>query len=205
MGSVGERVARPDSLDKITGSARYIDDLSFGGMLFAAVVRSPHAHARIRKVSLSRTRGMKGVRAVLTAHEIRGANLIPMIQQDQPMLARDEVRHIGEAVVLVAAETRQQAEEAARAVRVDYEELPAILSIEEGFKKGEIEARVDAKLDAIEGRIDRKIVELHRQLAEMRDRELRHRLRVLKITLIFTALVALLSLVYKWVSVHWLT
>lgn len=81
---------------------------------------------------------MKGVRAVLTAHEIRGANLIPMIQQDQPMLARDEVRHIGEAVVLVAAETRQQAEEAARAVRVDYEELPAILSIEEGFKKGEI-------------------------------------------------------------------
>ena len=71
-------------------------------------------------------------------------------------------------------------------------------------KLDEIEARVDAKLDAIEGRIDRKIVELHRQLAEMRDRELRHRLRVLKITLIFTALVALLSLVYKWVSIHWL-
>ncbi len=67
-------------------------------------------------------------------------------------------------------------------------------------KMDEIEARVDQKLDHIETRIDRKIVELHRQLAEMRDRELRHRLRLLKITLIFTVLVALLSLVYKWLQ-----
>ncbi|MBZ5534605.1 MAG: xanthine dehydrogenase family protein molybdopterin-binding subunit [Acidobacteriia bacterium] len=138
MASVGKRVARPDSLDKVTGSARYIDDLSFGGMLFAAVVRSPHAHARVRKLSLSNARRMEGVHAVLTARDIRGANLIPLIQQDQPMLADDEVRHIGEAVVLIAAETRQQAEDAARAVQVDYEVLPATLSIEEGFKNGEI-------------------------------------------------------------------
>jgi hypothetical protein len=65
-------------------------------------------------------------------------------------------------------------------------------------KLDEIEARVDAKLDHVETRIDAKIVELHRQLREMRDRELRHRLRLLKITLIFTVLVALLSLGYKW-------
>jgi len=65
-------------------------------------------------------------------------------------------------------------------------------------KLDEIEARVDEKLDRIEQRIDQKIVELHEQLAEMRDRELRHRLRLLKITLVFTVLVAALSLLYKW-------
>lgn len=67
-------------------------------------------------------------------------------------------------------------------------------------KLDEIEARVDEKLDNIERRIDEKIVELHEQLAEMRDRELRHRLRLLKITLIFMVIVALLSLGYKVVS-----
>jgi hypothetical protein len=72
-------------------------------------------------------------------------------------------------------------------------------------KLDEIEARVDQKLDAIESRIDRKIVELHTHLAEMRDRELRHRLRLLKITLIFSALVAALSLLYNWIKVRWLS
>ncbi len=67
-------------------------------------------------------------------------------------------------------------------------------------KLDEIEARVDAKLDHVETRIDSKIVELHRQLREMRDRELQHRLRLLKITLIFTVLVAALSLGYKWLA-----
>ncbi|MGD8451846.1 MAG: hypothetical protein PVJ57_08510 [Phycisphaerae bacterium] len=71
-------------------------------------------------------------------------------------------------------------------------------------KLDEIEARVDAKLNQIEQRIDHKVEELHGQLAEMRDRELRHRLRVLKITLMFTVLVALLSLGYKWIASHWM-
>ena len=70
-------------------------------------------------------------------------------------------------------------------------------------KLDEIEARVDDKLDHIEARIDRKIVELHQQLVELRDREVRHRLRLLKITLIFTVLVALLSLGYKCASKYW--
>lgn len=70
-------------------------------------------------------------------------------------------------------------------------------------KLDEIEARVDQKLDVIEERIDRKIVTLHQQLAEMRDRELRHRLRLLRMTLIFTALVAVLSLLYKWIEKLW--
>jgi hypothetical protein len=71
-------------------------------------------------------------------------------------------------------------------------------------KMDEIEARVDAKLGHIEKQIDRKILELHKQLAEARDRELKHRLRLLKLTLIFTVLVALISLVYNWISTHWI-
>lgn len=138
MASVGERVARPDSLDKVQGIARYIDDLSFGGMLYAAVVRSPHAHARIQEISVSKAQRMPGVRAVITGHDLRGANLIPLIQADQPLLAVEEVRHVGEAVALIAAETRRQAKEASRVVRVEYELLPAILSIEDGFEKREI-------------------------------------------------------------------
>lgn len=72
-------------------------------------------------------------------------------------------------------------------------------------KLDEIEARVDAKLDGIERRIDQKIVDLHEQLEVMRDRELRHRLRLLKITLVFTVIVALLSLAYRWIIRHWIS
>jgi len=71
-------------------------------------------------------------------------------------------------------------------------------------KLDEIEARVDQKLDHIETRINDKVLNLHRQLQEMRDRELRHRLRLLKVTLVFTVLVALLSLGYKWVVRYWI-
>ncbi len=138
MGSVGRRVARPDSYDKVQGLAKYIDDLSFGGMLYAAVLRSPHAHARIKRISLSKARRMPGVHCILTAQDIPGKNLIPMVQEDQPVLAEKEVRHVGEAVALVAADTRREAEAAARAIRVEYEVLAAILSIEEGFEKNEI-------------------------------------------------------------------
>jgi CO/xanthine dehydrogenase Mo-binding subunit len=138
MMTVGERIARPDSLDKVRGIAQYVDDLAFGAMLHAAVVRSPLAHARIKKISTSKARGLPGVRTILTAADIPGHNLIPMIQSDQPMLADREVRHIGEAVALIAAETKIEAEAAARAVTVDYEPLPAILTIEDGFSRKEI-------------------------------------------------------------------
>lgn len=72
-------------------------------------------------------------------------------------------------------------------------------------KLDEIEARVDEKLDEIEARLDRKVREIHTQLGELRDQEIRHRLRILRLTLIFTVLVAALSLVYKWVVTHWVT
>jgi hypothetical protein len=106
--------------------------------------------------------------------------------------------------------TDQQAlsESAYKRVRVLHDMAEKLRGAADNYiavKLDEIEARVDAKLDHVEERIDHKIVELHEQLRQMRDRELRHRLRLLKITLVFTVLVALLSLGYKWLKGIWFT
>jgi len=102
-----------------------------------------------------------------------------------------------------APDTPPQRESALKRMRVLHDVAETLRGAADGFiaaKLDEFEARVDLKLDQIEERIDRKTLELHQQLRELRDRELRHRLRMLKITLIFTVLVAALSLAYKWLS-----
>jgi CO/xanthine dehydrogenase Mo-binding subunit len=137
---VGERVRRPDAPDKVKGSALYIEDLSFSGSLWGAVLRSPHPHARIARLDVARARTIPGVRAVLTAKDIPGRNLIPMIQSDWPVLAAEFVRHIGEGVALVAAESRGQVAEALRAIAVEYEPLSALLDMEEALGAGEVMA-----------------------------------------------------------------
>src|SRR5881397_2723838 len=109
---VGERIRRPDAPDKVKGSALYIEDLDFAGSLWGAVLRSPHAHARIARLDVTRARAVAGVHAVLTAKDIPGKNLIPMIQADWPVLAAQFVRHVGEGVALVAAESREALTEA---------------------------------------------------------------------------------------------
>src|SRR2546428_2466810 len=88
---VGERIRRPDAPDKVKGSALYIEDLAFTGSLWGAVLRSPHAHARVARLDVTRARTVAGVHAVLTAKDIPGKNLIPMIQADWPVLAAEFV------------------------------------------------------------------------------------------------------------------
>jgi len=138
VNSVGQRIRRPDAPDKVKGTALYIEDLDFAGSLQAGVLRSPHAHARIRRLDASRARSLPGVRAVLTAREIPGKNLIPMIQSDWPVLADQFVRHVGEAVALVAGDSRQAVADALAAIAVDYEPLPALLDMEEALRAGEV-------------------------------------------------------------------
>lgn len=135
---VGRRVRRPDAPDKVRGTARYVEDLDFAGSLVGGVLRSPHAHARIRRLEVARARRLPGVHAVLTAREIPGRNLIPMVQQDWPVLAESEARHVGEAVALVAAESREAVTRALAAIEVDYEPLPALLDMEEALGRGEV-------------------------------------------------------------------
>ena len=115
---------------KVSGAAAYSADASRPGMLWAAFVTSPLAHARIARIDAQAAREMPGVHAVLTGADI-GEHFLGRALFDWPVLPTDVVRFIGQYVVAVAAETREGAQAAARAVDVQYEELPAIFDPEE--------------------------------------------------------------------------
>ncbi len=136
MTLIGAGIARPDAVDKVRGEARFVDDLAFPGMLFAKVIRSPHPHARILRVDLTDVLAHPGVVVTVVAEEVPGENVVHVIFDDQPALARDVVRYIGEPVALLAAEDRRSAEEAARKAKVDYEPLPAVVDPEEALLPG---------------------------------------------------------------------
>jgi CO/xanthine dehydrogenase Mo-binding subunit len=137
---VGQRSRRPDAPDKARGAALFVEDLSFSGCLVAGVLRSPHAHARVADLQVAAARSIPGVRAVLTARDIPGRNLVPLLQPDWPLLAGEYVRHVGEAVALVAAESRAALRRALDAIVVDYEPLVAMLDMEEALAAGEVMA-----------------------------------------------------------------
>ncbi len=134
---IGRAVPRLEDLPLLRGAGRFVDDIHIAGMLQAAFVRSPHAHAAIRAIEAAAARKMPGVRAVLTLADLRphlSAPRLPLqfrsaaLPQDITpfVLAGEEVAYVGEAVALVIAETRYAAEDAAALVAVDFEELPAV-------------------------------------------------------------------------------
>ena len=117
---------RVEGREKVMGRAKYTADLTRPGTLWAAYTTSPVAHARIVAIDVSAAREMPGVHAVLTGADI-GLKLLGRQIQDWPVLAVDTVRFIGDRVAAVAAETREIAEAASRAIAVEYDELPAVL------------------------------------------------------------------------------
>jgi CO/xanthine dehydrogenase Mo-binding subunit len=125
-GVVGESATRPDAIEKVKGEFAYASDLRHEGMLFGHTLRSPHAHARIRRIDVSKARAMPGVRAVLTAADLPTDQVIGLMKLDQPVLAREVVRYVGEPVALVAADDIDAAKAAARAIAVEYEPLAAV-------------------------------------------------------------------------------
>ena len=133
----GARVPRVEDPALLTGRARFVDDVKLPGTLHAAFVRSPHAHARIGAIDTAAALAMPGVHAVLTAHDMPGrlaTEPLPMpvpnaaitALRTQHALARGEVCYVGEAIAVVVADNRYLAEDAAAAVAVDYEALPAV-------------------------------------------------------------------------------
>ena len=122
---IGRPAKRVDGLDKVTGGARYTADVSFPGMLWAKILRSPHPHARIRSIDAAAARRMAGVQAVFTAGDVPGV-LVGRNVKDLPLLARDRVRFFGERVAMVVADTADIAEEALGLIDLDYEPLPAV-------------------------------------------------------------------------------
>jgi len=126
---------RVEGRDKVTGAARYAADFSRPNMLHAAYATSPYPHARVRSVDTAAARAIPGVRAVLTGGDVRGMRFGRTLQ-DWPVLCWDTARFVGDRIAAVAADTLAIAEEAARAIVVDYEELPAILDPREATAEG---------------------------------------------------------------------
>lgn len=118
---------------KVTGAARYAGDLRMPGMLWSQVLTSPYPHARIAAVDTSAALAIPGVVAVLTGEDVRGKYFGRGLM-DWPVLAWDRVRFIGDRVAVVAAETREAAQEAIQAIRVEYEELPPVLEPDEALR-----------------------------------------------------------------------
>jgi len=119
---------RKDAWGKVTGETRFVDDLPLENLIHGAVVRSPHHHARILNIDAETARQLEGIIAVLTADDIPGSKTFGELIPDRPVLAWDVVRHIGEPVALVVAESKLAAQRGLRAVRVEYQALPAVLN-----------------------------------------------------------------------------
>jgi CO/xanthine dehydrogenase Mo-binding subunit len=130
LGRVGESVRRVDAIPKVTGEFAYSSDLFAAGMLWGHTLRSPHAHAQIQSIDLSRALAMSGVHAVLTHEDIPGDRRYGLEFADQPVLAFDRVRYFGEPVALAAAEHPEQARRAAASIVAEYEPLEPVVDME---------------------------------------------------------------------------
>lgn len=133
LSSVGKSFPRIDGLEKVTGQAAYCGDLRLPGMLCAKVLRSPHPHARIVEVEASKARALPGVRGVVTGRDAPKARMGRMLF-DEPVLAQEVVRYVGEPVAAVAATSEEVAEEALELIAVEYEQLPAVFDAEEALQ-----------------------------------------------------------------------
>ena len=129
---IGKSVERHDSYEKVTGSAVFVGDISLPGMLYAKFKKSPHAHANIVSINTSKAKALPGVRAVITGKE--ASNKLGIYMVDRSVIAVDKVRYYGEVVAAVAADTLRIAEEAVELIDIVYEELPAVLDVQEAFK-----------------------------------------------------------------------
>src|SRR3954471_12216176 len=147
---IGASVLRKEDKRFITGRGRYVDDIKVIGLTHAHFIRSPHAHARVKAIDASAAKAMPGVVDVLTAQQLvddKIGNLIcgwavsskdgsPMRMGAWPAMAPDTVRFAGQAVAVVIAETKNQAKDAAEAVVINYEVLPAVADIAAAIKPG---------------------------------------------------------------------
>ncbi|HET7889420.1 MAG TPA: xanthine dehydrogenase molybdopterin binding subunit [Bradyrhizobium sp.] len=129
-------VRHDSAVGHLTGRALYVDDVPVvPETLHAALVLSPHAHARIRQIDLSRALACPGVVAAIVAADIPGKNDIGPIRSDEPLLPKDVVEYEGQPVVAVAADTLDHARAAAKLVKIDYEVLPAVVSLNEAIER----------------------------------------------------------------------
>ena len=134
---IGTRPLRPDGADKVTGRALYGGDFEMSGLIYGKILRSPHAHARIKSINFEKALKLEGVLAVVSADDLPGNpdGNISISYKRGNILAKDKVLYVGHAVAAVAASDQHIAEEALELIEVEYEVLSASLSVEEAMDK----------------------------------------------------------------------
>ncbi|MEK6300112.1 MAG: xanthine dehydrogenase family protein molybdopterin-binding subunit [Acidobacteriota bacterium] len=130
--AVGQNVLRKEGYEKLTGAARYIDDIALDGMLYGKTIRSRVARGRIKSIAFDTSLDWSSI-VVAQYRDIPGENFVALIENDQPLLVEEDVRHHDEPILLIAAETKQLAERAARAIHIEYQELEPVLTIEDSL------------------------------------------------------------------------
>jgi len=130
---VGRPEIRLDGTDKVTGKAVYTVDVELSGLTHGKILRSPYAHARIKRIDGRKAEALPGVYAVITRDDQRGLGMFGAAYKDQTIVAIDKVRYVGDPVAAVAAVDEATAEEALNLIDVEYDELPAVTSIEEAL------------------------------------------------------------------------
>ncbi|MBM3622636.1 MAG: xanthine dehydrogenase family protein molybdopterin-binding subunit [Alphaproteobacteria bacterium] len=141
---IGQRTLRPDGLDKVTGRAAYAADTTMPGMIWGKVLRSPHAHARIKSIDTSAAEKLPGVKAVMTSKDVVHfpveksvmLGIQDMRWMSRNIMARDKVLFPGHPVAAVAATTQAIAAQACELIKVEYEVLPFVIDIEDAIKPG---------------------------------------------------------------------
>ena len=167
---IGQRTIRPDGADKVTGRAAYAADTNMPGMIWGKVLRSPHAHARIKKIDTSKAEAMPGVKAVITSKDIvdfpidKGPVMLgiqDMRWMCRNVMARDKALFHGHPVAAVAATTERIAAEALKLIEVDYEVLPWAIDVEDAMKPGAAilhdHIKFDGKPSNIAGTLEHKL------------------------------------------------
>lgn len=135
---VGKRLPKIDSIEKVTGEAKFSNDLVFPNMLFGKILRSPYPHAQIISIDTKKAKALAGVEAVITAEDTPKIKYVHLggIHEDKLPLADKKVRYIGDEVAAVAATDERIAEKAIRLIRVKYKVLPAVFNSEDALKPG---------------------------------------------------------------------
>lgn len=131
------------AMKQVTGEAQYTDDIPpQHGELYAGIVFSKHAHARIKSIDPSQALCLPGVHAFIGREQVQGSNVIGPVFKDEQVFPEDRVEYAGQIIALVLASTQRQAQQAARQVRVEYEQLPAILTIEQAIEAQSFHSRL---------------------------------------------------------------
>ena len=131
---IGTRVARPDGIDKVTGKAAYGADISAPGMLYGRILRSPHAHARIKSIDVSDAQNAPGVKAIVTSADFASPEDSYYSDIRDNCLAGDKALYDGHAIAAVAATSKSAAKAAIRLIKVDYEILPHVTDVDAAMK-----------------------------------------------------------------------